>query len=84
MKNSYKPPNNKQSEHPTHREPPDEAPCNERGAPKPLLNLRGGLCHNEREANGHNERGTHPPKLESITPITARKETSNIASRESP
>ena len=82
MKNSYEPPNNKQSEHPTHREPPDEAPCNERGAQTPLLNLRGGLCHNEREANGHNERGAYPPKLERITPTTAREETSDIAHRE--
>ena len=68
MKNSKEPPNN-----PPHREPPDEVPCNKRGAPKPLLNLRGGLCHNEREANGHNERAAHPPKLESMTPTTARK-----------
>ena len=76
------PQNNKQREHPPHRKPPDEAPCNERGAPKPLLNLRGGLCHNERETNGHNERGAHPLKLEIITPTTARDETSDIAHRE--
>ena len=31
-----------------------------------LLNLRGGLCNNSREAHGHNDRGAHPAKLESV------------------
>ena len=50
-----------------------------------LLNLRGGLCNNSREAHGHNDRGAHLEKLENATPPpTTKGIISDITPRKGP
>ena len=49
----------------------------------PLLNSKGDLCHNSREAHGHNDRGACPAKLE-CPQTTTREVILDITPRNAP